>query len=142
LKQYFFEGQAVNPRSKRRLKYERQKKDQLWIESREQGVEVRKDFVSTLKAHRVTKYGMVTNAIYRPILGGGAEDVKRRLGLDKNASLRDNLPRKQLLMVSLSEVVSQERIENEDRQGDNPCRDAASLAASAIAGAVRGIPAS
>jgi hypothetical protein len=142
LRRYFFEGQATNPRSQRRLRYERQGKDQLWIEDREQSVTVRKDFTSTLKAHGVagTGYGMVTNAIYMPILGGGAQQLRERMGLTKSANLRDNLPRKELLMVSLSEIVSQERIEEQNCQGNRPCQHAASTAAIAIAGAVRGIP--
>jgi prophage antirepressor-like protein len=126
---------------KRRERYERLGKDPEWIESREQGIEVRKGFTAELKAHSVAGpgYGIVTDAIYTPILGAGTQTVKGRLGLTKADSLRDNLPRLHLLMVGLSEEATKEKIKADDIRGNQPCKLAAARSANAIAGAVRQI---
>jgi BRO family, N-terminal domain len=128
--------------SKRRERYERLGKDPLWIEHREHGVEARKGLTGTLKEHGVAaprEYAICTNAIYYPTLGGPAATVKQRLGLPAKASLRDNLPLKELMMVGLSELTAQEKIEAENRQGLGDCKTACAVAGNLIANAVKQI---
>ena len=130
---------------KRRERYEREGKELPWIESREQGVEVRKTLTGTLQEHGVKEpreYAEITNAIYYPTLGGSAGMVKSKLGLPKKANLRDNLPLKQLLMLNMAELLAQEKIETEDRQGFFACNLAVAQAANGVANMVKQVKSS
>jgi prophage antirepressor-like protein len=125
-------------RSKRREKYVQLGLSPEWIEQREQGIEVRKDFTGTLQEHGVKKgfeYGTCTNAIYLPVLGGTAANVRKERQLPAKGNLRDNLSLKEILQISLSEVVAQEKIEDENRQGLSQCFNACKEAGTAIAAA-------
>lgn len=125
-------------RRKKHEKYVKLGYQTEWIEAREQGVEDRKTFTDTLSEHGVTEkfdYAKCTNAIYVPLLGGGAADVKKARQLPVKASLRDNLSRKELVAIQLSEIVAKETIEEENRTGFPQCYNACKDASTAIAAA-------
>lgn len=124
-------------RAKKREEYGRLGRSEDWVEKREQGIEIRKEFTTTLKERGVEgwQYGNCTNAIYRPILGGSASEVKKTRRLPKSSSIRDNLSTIELLKVALSEHVAQERIEEENRRGHSQCWEACKDAGTAIAAA-------
>jgi prophage antirepressor-like protein len=126
-------------RSKQREKYAKLGYSEEWIETREQGIEARKTLTGTLQDHGIKEgmhFGTCTNGIYKPLLGGKAHEIKKRRQLPVKANLRDNLPLVELLQVALSESLAQEKINNENRNGLNPCYEACVIAGQAIARAV------
>lgn len=127
-------------RVRERERYRRLGKSEEWIEQREKGIEVRKGLTGTLQEHGVTEgkqFADCTNAVYRPILGGTAAQVKKERHLPVKANLRDNLSLRDSLMVSLSELLAQEKVEAEDRQGFSQCWQACDVAGRSIASAAK-----
>ena len=127
-------------RLKQRERYLRMGKPQEWIEKREEGIAARNTFTDTLKAHGLkdgSDYARVTNALYYPTLGGPAAIVKRKLGLSPKANLRDNLPLREIFVVGLAELLAQQKIDDENRQGFEACQQATAIAADNVAKAVK-----
>lgn len=112
--------------------------DQEWLAARMNGKVARTRFTKTLQNHGVEGrgYGDCTNEIYKPIVGGKADEYRRLHHLKPRASIRDTLPIKQLLAVGLAEVIAAERIEAKSAQGNARCRTECSRAALTVAGSL------
>lgn len=109
--------------------------DQAWLAARMQGKVARNTFTATLQAHGVQGrgYGDCTNAIYRPLTGSTAVQLRKQHNLGPKATARDVLPLKELFAVGLAEILAAERIEKADAQGNVPCQVECSRAARDIA---------
>jgi hypothetical protein len=127
-------SRELNHRRKIR-KYKRDGKSEPWIQRRLDSFDVRHQFTDTLQDHSVTStgYGICTNAIYQPILGGTASEVKTRLGLSKKDSLRDNLTTTGLAAVSLGEAMASDAIEKQNLHGETKCALACQWSAKSVA---------
>jgi hypothetical protein len=106
--------------------WRKQGKDDDYIAARIKGIDARNGFTSTLKDHNVSGagYGICTNNIYQPILGGSADDIKKQKGLPQKANLRDNMSSVELGGVMFAEILAADKIKRENRQGINPCASA------------------
>jgi len=95
-----------------------------WLALRDQSKGGRKEFAQTLAEHGVAGRGFAecTNAIYKPILGGTAKQLRAKNHLKAADSIRDRLPGKQLAAVWLAEEMSRDEIEDKDVQGLRGCR--------------------
>ena len=123
-------------RAKQRDRYAKLGLSPEWIEQRERGIEARKTFTETLHSHGVKEgfeYARCTNAIYIPLLGGMASEIKKQRQLPVKANLRDNLSLKEILQVALIEVVAQEKIEEESRNSFPLCYNACKEVSTSIA---------
>lgn len=109
--------------------YRKQGRSDKWIKTRLDGLQIRHQFTDTLKQHGIVKpghYAACTDAINKPLLGGTAKEVKQQRGLTKRQPLRNELSQVELSALNLAEAIASERIEKEERQGFNQCRDACS----------------
>jgi hypothetical protein len=107
-----------------------------WIAKRSMGRAIRLGYTATLKNHGVEErkhYAECTNATYRGLFGKPASQLKKDKGLPLNGKLRDAMDLKELATVSFAEVLSTDRIEDEDCRGFIECREATDK----VAGAVR-----
>jgi len=106
--------------------WRKQGKDDDYIAARIKGIDARNGFTGTLKDHNVSGagYGICTNNIYQPILGGSAGDIKRQKGLPQKANLRDNMSSVELGGVMFAEILAADKIKREGRQGNNSCASA------------------
>jgi hypothetical protein len=105
-----------------------------WMAKRSMSRAARLGYTATLKDHGVVErqhYGECTNATYRGLFGKTAKQLKEEKGV--KGSLRDAMDLKELATVSFAEVMSTDRIEEEDCRGFGECRDATAK----VAGAVR-----
>ena len=93
------------------------------INTRIDGIPVRNEFTGTLKEHQVigNGYGICTNNIYIPLLGGKADDLRRQKGLKKSENIRDNLSQVELISVMFAETLASDKIKRENRQGNDQC---------------------
>lgn len=106
--------------------WQRQGRSDEWIQQRLKGIGARHTFTSTLQKHGVDKgyqYGACTNEIYKPILGGEAQDIKEERGIKH---LRDGLSRVELAAIDLAEAIASESMEQENIQGFSNCRSVCS----------------
>ena len=97
------------------------------IETRLQGKKIRVLFTAILQDHGVTEgwqFGACTNAIYRPLLGGDAAQLRVERGLSKRENLRDSLEGIELAAVMLAENIALKEISDKGIQGFKGCRDA------------------
>jgi hypothetical protein len=108
--------------------------DQEWLVIRTLGKVARNQFTHILSIHYVRGRGYAdcTNAVYIPILGGTAREIREQKGLPVKANVRETLNIKQLLAVGLSEVLATEKIENEDLYGNKQCKEACSISAKKV----------
>lgn len=108
-----------------------------WIAKRSLGRSARLGYTATLKQHGVVEpkhYAECTNATYQGLFGKSAAQLKKAKGLPaKGAKLRDAMDMKELVTVSFAEVMSSERIEDEECRGFGECH----AATRKVAGAVR-----
>ena len=90
---------------------------------RAQSKVTRNALTSTLATHGVTGRGYAdcTNAIYTPILGGPARQVRESRQLKPKANLREHMSGKELAAVMLSEEIARERIDQTNTNGNEPC---------------------
>lgn len=98
----------------------------IQIQMRLQGMEVRNQFTDTLKDHGVQGMGypICTDNIYIGALGGTAKQLKQKRNLPSKANLRDNMSMVELTGTMFAEAMAAEKIEKEDRQGNNSCASA------------------
>lgn len=98
-------------------------KSEEWIAERQKLIISTKEDNSILAKHgddgRV--YGMCHNALYKPILGGTAEEVRAQRGLAKKDSIRDNVSVIDLVKLQLASLVSKERIVEMNIRGNQQC---------------------
>jgi hypothetical protein len=105
-------------------KWKQQGKDDKWIQQRLDGIENRIEFTDTLREHGVNKpfqFGVCTNKIYEPVLGGTAKEIKEQRSLVR---VRDGLSQVELMAVGLAEALASEKMKKEQARGFKPCRDA------------------
>jgi hypothetical protein len=140
LRQYFFQGEAVNPRMKNRGRYQSMGRDPKWIETREKGVEARHGYTDTLKEHGVTRpfgYARCSDAINLPILGSTSKGMLAKLRLPPKARLRDHLNLGDLFAIGLAELHAGEKIERTSTQGNDECARVSGEVASHVASMVK-----
>jgi hypothetical protein len=104
--------------------WKRQGKSDKWIQTRLENKQVRHQLTSTLQKHGVSQpfhYANCTNAIYKEVLGGTAQQLKEKNGLAKRASLRDNLSRVEVAALGLAEALAEEDIQENQRYGFQQC---------------------
>lgn len=105
------------------------------MQARVNGIPVRKDFTSTLASHDVhgAGFGMCTNAIYQPIIGGTATEVKKTRNLPVKSNLRAHLSSAELIMTSMAELIASRDIEATRTRGNDPCAAVCHRAAQKVA---------
>lgn len=93
------------------------------ISARIQGVQARNQLTETAGKHGVRGEGYrdITNAIYMPLLGGTAQQVRQRQGLPEKANLRDNCSVLQLRAIEFAELLAAENIEGKRVFGNEAC---------------------
>ena len=127
---------AYNRGRERAVKtWKRQGKSDAEISQQLKAIEVRCHFTDTLKAHGVIEgkhYAMITNEIYRELLGGTASQLKQQRGLAKNARLRDSFSMVDSSANALVEALSAQDIEQNNLNGFEPCRNSAGKAAKRV----------
>lgn len=88
------------------------------------GKVVRRHFTNTLQDHGVTRqveFAICTNAIYKPLLGGTARQLRKQRHLPQKASLRDDMSIEELASVSFAEVASSKKIDRDGDYGVDEC---------------------
>lgn len=108
------------------------------ISARIQGVQARNKLTEICGQRGVRDVGFrdITNAIYVPLMGGTAVQVRKALGLPDKSNLRDNMSVIELRTVELAELVSAENIEQKRVFGTRACVDECYKAATEIGGAL------
>lgn len=81
-------------------------------------------------------YAMCTNAMYRPLYGGTAKELKERRGLKKSQNLRDHMTAKEIGAIFLTETQSAENIENKNLRGNFNCAKECNSVATQIAAVI------
>jgi len=104
------------------------------ISARIQGVQARNKLTEVCGKHGVRDGGFrdVTNAIYMPLLGGTAADVRKAQGLPAKSNVRDSLSVIELRTVELAELVSADNIQKKRVFGNQACVDECFKAAAEI----------
>ena len=109
-----------------------------WIADRLSGKLVRRDFTAELKDHGVNEWGYAncTNAIYEELLGGDANELRRRLQLTGNQRTRDHFNRLQLQATIFAETCAMTKLEYQTVQNnvtaETACREAGKVTDEAI----------
>lgn len=106
--------------------WRKQGKDDDYITARIKGIDARNGFTEVLKKQGVSGsgYGICTNNVYDPILGGNAAKIRKQKGLPQKANLRDNMSSVELGGVMFAEILAADKIKREDRQGNSSCASA------------------
>lgn len=97
-----------------------------FIESRMKGKIKRRYFTDVLQAHDVTGlgYAKCTNAVYNATFEKDAVLMRVEKGLKPTDRLRDHLSSVELDIVSISEDVSANHIQERNIRGNDPCEKA------------------
>jgi len=106
-----------------------------WIAKRSTSRAARLGYTDTLKDHGVSDsrgYADCTNATYRGIFCRTAGQLKLERGVGKKGSLRDTMDLKELATVAFAEVLSTDRISDENCQGTVECYSATAKVAGAV----------
>lgn len=106
-----------------------------WMAKRSMSRATRLGYTDTLQNHGVTKpgeYAECTNATYRGLFGKRAKELRAERGLKKKEALRDAMDLKELATVSFAEVLSSDRIEDEECRGFSECHDATLKVSTAV----------
>lgn len=108
------------------------------IGARIQGVQARNLLTSVAGLHGVRGEGFrdITNAVYMPILGGTAAQVRRRENLPEKANIRDSRSVLELRAIEFAELLATENIENKKCFGNEACTNECYRAAVEVNGAV------
>ncbi len=99
-----------------------------WLKERTEGKLVRLEFSEEVENRAKGKFAhaQATNAIYEPLLGGTAKELKQQKG---TSNLRDGLTSIELTAIRLAELCATERMRNQDAQGLTKVKQCASSAA-------------
>ncbi len=119
--------------------YRRQGKSDRWIQARLDGIPSRVHLTEKLQERGLSKsseFAACTNALYVPLLGGTAKEVKLSRDLPAKSNLRDNMTAVELASVALGETLAEERIDGQDLYGARQCAGACSESGYAVANAV------
>ncbi len=102
-----------------------------WLKERTEGKLVRLEFSEEVENRAKGKFAhaQATNAIYEPLLGGTAKELKQQKG---TSNLRDGLTSIELTAIRLAELCATERMRNQDAQGLTKVKECASSAASDV----------
>lgn len=86
--------------------------EQERLEARLKGKRTRHTFTDVLKTYEVVKQGYAhcTNAIYVPILGSDARQLKNKIAEEKNLTLKSVNPRDHFTIQQLTDVETAERV--------------------------------
>lgn len=110
-----------------------------WVARRAMGRSVRSLYTTELNTRGVKdgkEYAICTNATYKKLFDGTAQQLKSARGLPSKGSVRDSLNIRELAFLAASEALSVERMEDEDSRGFSECHAATSMSASAIRTAI------
>lgn len=110
-----------------------------WAARRAMGRAVRNLYTTELNSRGVKdgkEYAICTNATYRQLFDGSAQQIKASRGLPAKMGVRDGLNIRELAFLAASEALSVERMEDEDSRGFSECHLATTKSASAIRSAV------
>jgi hypothetical protein len=93
------------------------------IAARIQGVQARNYLTSVATTHGVRGEGYrdITNAIYMPVLGGTAAQVRKRENLPEKANIRDSRPVLHLRAIEFAELLAAENIKGKNAFGNEAC---------------------
>lgn len=93
------------------------------LAARAQGKVARLGYTATLKDHGVTGagFGQCTNAIYGPLFGGTAKQLREQAGLAARANIREHMDSKALISTMFAEMVAAERIRKNKASGNAQC---------------------
>ncbi|MBR1146360.1 KilA-N domain-containing protein [Bradyrhizobium sp. AUGA SZCCT0431] len=109
-----------------------------WAGARAVSRSQRVAFTDTLKAAYVTGRGYMdcTEAVYLKLLGAKSYQLREARGLAPKENIRNNLSIAELSFVMAAEALAAERIDQENRLGNDECIDASGKSASAIRQAI------
>jgi hypothetical protein len=110
-------------------KWKRQGKSDEWINTRLKEIEGRNYLTDELQTRGINQpwqYGVCTNEIYKPILGGETKKVKEERGLPAKSNLRDSLDEVENAAIILAEAIARKKMRINELQGFKECRDACS----------------
>jgi hypothetical protein len=116
-------------------------KDLEWINQRVQGKIARKRFTNELKQHGVTGvgYAMNTNAIYQPLFGKTAKEIKTERAIEHKETARDDMTLLELAAVNLAELAALERIKQTQVTGNDATTEISFSASSKVKEAIKDI---
>jgi hypothetical protein len=135
VKEVFLRVKAADPTLADEIMEQNDAAANEWMAKRSMSRAARLGYTATLKDHGVTErfgYAECTNATYRGLFGKTAKQLREAKGLGKNSKLRDALDLKELATVSFAEVLSTDRIEEEDCRGFSECHRATAKVAGAV----------
>lgn len=103
--------------------YRKQGLSEAQIAVRMQGIQARNLLTSMAQRHGVREGGFrdLTNAIYMPLLGGTAAQVRQRENLPEKANIRDSRSLLQLRAIEFAELLSAENIQTKRAFGNEAC---------------------
>lgn len=122
-------------RQRAERRYDKLGRSEKWKQTRWISIDVRHFYTDTLKAHEVCSrigFAICTNALYLPIFGAKAEQIKTERGLSKSANLRDAMNLKELAATILAETIAIENIEVNELHGTTQCSHASKKAGEAV----------
>ena len=105
------------------------------IERRLQGKKIRILFTTELSDRGVTEgwqFGKCTNAIYQPILGGTASEIKSQRNLPAKANIRDSMSTLELSALSFAEDLAIRDMKDTGAHGFDECYQVTSDAAKKV----------
>ena len=115
--------------------YKRKGKTDKWIGQRLKSKGTRNEFTSCLAAHGVERDGFknCTNAIYRPLYGGTTAVVRAKKHLDDKENIRDNMNLEELCAVEFAEMLSRNKINANNLNGNAQCELACTHSSNQVA---------
>jgi hypothetical protein len=107
-------------------KWKRDGRSDEWIGTRLKEIEGRNYLTDELKdrgVHHPWQYGVCTNEIYKPVLGGEAKEVKLERKVPAKGNLRDSLDDVENAAITLAETLARKKMRADDLHGFKECRD-------------------
>jgi hypothetical protein len=110
----------------------------LWAARRADARVVRLGYTAALRDDDVKGRGYMqcTDEAYLRLFDGPAWRLRQQRGLPKGANVRDNLDLVELSAITLAEALATERIQDEDRRGNQDCREATGRTAANVRRAI------
>lgn len=105
--------------------YLRQGKSPEWIAQRLQEASQRNAFTGVLEAHGVVGDGVadITTDMFRELFGASASELQEGRGVPMSRPARDGLTLVERAKKNLVEVLSMEKLDEKEAQGNRQCRD-------------------
>lgn len=116
-------------RDRARTSWKKQGHDEEWIAKREQHIDTRKAYTTTLIGHDVkpgTEIGHCTNKIYKGIFNKDKSEIEQEIrhkkpNLPKKINIRDHAKMSSLAAIGLAEALASEEIDEFDVRGVKDC---------------------